>query len=202
MAQQDRKDRDQRTTTTESRNEQGLQTSRGRNEMASRDPFAAFWRDPFGSFLNDAFSLLERNRPLMTSSRPASALWAPQIETFQRGDQFVVRADLPGMKKDNVKIEVTDDALTIEGERREEREDDREGYYRSERTYGRFCRVVPLPEGAIPESAKATFNDGVLEVTIQAPPSEVSRRRRVEISDTTQSERGEKDQARTEGQQR
>jgi HSP20 family protein len=200
MAQQDRKDRDQRTTTTENRNEQGLQTSRGRNEMASRDPFAAFWRDPFGSFWNDAFSLFERNRPWMTTGRRASGLWAPQIETLQRGDQFVVRADLPGMKKDNVNIELSDDAVTIEGERREEREDDREGYYRSERTYGSFCRVVPLPEGAIPESAKATFNDGVLEVTIQAPPREMSRRRRVEISESAEGERSEKERARTEGQ--
>jgi HSP20 family protein len=200
MAQQDRKDRDQRTT-TENRNEQGLQTNRGRGEMASRDPFAAFWRDPFGSVWNDPFSLFERElRPWMSAGRRSSALWAPQIETFQRGDQFVVRADLPGMKKENVNIELRDDSLTIEGERREEREEDREGFYRSERSYGSFCRVVALPEGTIPESAKATFNDGVLEVTIQAPPREVSRTRRVEISDAAQSERSDKDRTKTEGQ--
>jgi HSP20 family protein len=93
-----------------------------------------------------------------------------------------VRADLPGLKKEDVNIELTDDSLAIEGERREEREEDREGYYRSERTYGSFHRVVPLPEGAIPETAKATFNNGVLEVVLQAPPREVSRKRRVEIT--------------------
>jgi HSP20 family protein len=201
MAQQDRKDREQRTT-AENRNEQGLQTTRGQGgEMAWRDPFAAFWRDPFGSFWNDPFSLFERElRPWMTAGRRPSTMWVPQIETFQRGDQFVVRADLPGLKKENVNIELRDDVLTIEGERREEHEEDREGFYRSERSYGGFCRVVPLPEGAIPESAKATFNDGVLEVTIQAPPREVSRTRRIEISESSPNERSEKERMKAEGQ--
>ena len=201
MAQQDRKDRDQRTTTTENTNEQSLQTNRGRNEMAWRDPLAAFWRDPFGSIWADPFSVFERQlRPWGGTSGRGSALWSPQIETFQRGDQFVVRADLPGMKKENVNVELTDDSLTIEGERRDEREEDREGFYRSERSYGSFCRVVQLPEGAIAESAKATFRDGVLEVTLQAPPREVSRKRRLEIAGTAEGEHSEKDRARTEGQ--
>ena len=168
MAQQERKDRDQRTQTD---TERGLQPTRGRNEMALRDPFAAFWRDPFGRFWNDPFGMLQRESRRGGTSTPA--LWMPQIETFQRGDQFVVRADLPGMRKEDVDIELTDDALIIQGERREEHQEDREGYYRSERTYGSFYRLVPLPEGAIPESAKASFNNGVLEVTIQAPPHEV-----------------------------
>ena len=197
MAQQERKDRDQGRA-TEHRNEQGLQTARGRNDLAWRDPFEAFWRDPFGAFWNDPFSLLRESRPWLAARQRTPALWAPQIETFQRGDQFVVRADLPGMKKEDVNIELTDDSLTIEGERREEREEDREGYYRSERSYGSFCRVVALPEGAITESAKANFNNGVLEVTIQAPPREVSRKRRVEISESAESGRTEK--AKTEGE--
>ena len=104
------------------------------------------------------------------------------------------------MKKENVNIELTDDSLTIEGERREEHEEEREGFYRTERSYGNFCRVVPLPEGAIAESAKASFNSGVLEVTVQAPPREVSRKRRIEISDSTESGRGEKERAKTESQ--
>jgi HSP20 family protein len=197
MAQQDRKERDQRTQ-SDTGTERGLQSGRGRNELAWRDPFAAFWRDPFGSFWNDPFSLLQRE-PRRTGAG-AQALWTPQIETFQRGDRFVVRADLPGMKKDDVNIELTDDSLVIEGERREEREEDREGYYRSERSYGSFYRVVPLPEGAISESAKANFTNGVLEVTVQAPPREVSRRRRLEISESAESGREEKERARTEGQ--
>jgi HSP20 family protein len=117
-----------------------------------------------------------------TGGRSARGDWAPQIEAFQRGDQFIVRADLPGMDQKDVSVELKDDALVIEGERSNEREQREEGYYSSERTYGRFCRVVPLPEGAIADSAKASFKNGVLEVVMQAPPHEVSRGRRIEIT--------------------
>jgi HSP20 family protein len=96
--------------------------------------------------------------------------WLPSLEVGERGGRLVVRADLPGLTKDDVKVEVRDDALTIEGERRQEREEKRKGLYRSERTYGRFYRQVPLPEGVDAEQAKASFRNGVLEVTMPAPP--------------------------------
>ena len=95
--------------------------------------------------------------------------WMPQIEVLQNKEQFMVRADLPGLKKDDVKIEVTNDFLTLSGERKEEKEEKREGIYRSERSYGSFYRQIPLPEGAKTENAVATFVNGVLEITIPAP---------------------------------
>ncbi len=116
--------------------------------------------------------------------------WAPRIEAFQKGDRYIVRAELPGLKKDDVQVELTDDAITIQGERREEREEEREGYYHTEREYGQFYRSIPLPEGVISESAQATFKNGVLEVSMQAPPAEASRGRRLEIKEASES--GEK----------
>jgi HSP20 family protein len=110
------------------------------------------------------------------------SLWSPQIETFEREGQLVIRADLPGLKKDDVNIEITDDAITISGERRDEDEERREGYYRSERSYGSFFRSIPLPEGVNAEDANATFNNGVLEITMQAPQLQ-SRGRRLEIKE-------------------
>lgn len=95
--------------------------------------------------------------------------WVPQIEVLQKNEQFMVRADLPGLRKEDVKVEVTDDLLTISGERKEEKEDKREGFYRSERKYGSFYRQIPLPEGAKTENAAATFHNGVLEITLPAP---------------------------------
>lgn len=95
--------------------------------------------------------------------------WSPQVEAFQRGDKFVVRADLPGMKKDDVKVEVENNVLTISGERTDEQEENREGFYRSERSYGQFYRAIPLPEGVNAEQCDATFKDGVLEVSLKAP---------------------------------
>ena len=110
-------------------------------------------------------------------------LWSPSVEIFQRNSELVVRADLPGLSKDDVKVDVTDEAITIHGERRREHEDERAGVYRSERSYGSFHRVITLPEGAITDQAKATFRDGVLEVTIPAPPEQVTRGRRLEITE-------------------
>jgi HSP20 family protein len=127
-----------------------------------------------------------RRSPGSPLSRSAGAeLWAPEIDVFQRNNELVVKADLPGLKKDEVKIDITDDAITIQGERRSEHEEEREGVYRSERSYGSFCRVVPLPEGAMTDQAKATFNNGVLEITMPAPPEQVTRGRRLEISEGT-----------------
>ena len=75
------------------------------------------------------------------------------------------------------------EALTIQGERRREQEEERGGVYRSERSYGSFKRVIALPEGAITDQAKATFRDGVLEITMPAPPEHVTRGRRLEITE-------------------
>jgi HSP20 family protein len=107
--------------------------------------------------------------------------WTPDVEVFHKNNELTIRADVPGLKRDEVSVEITDDAVTIQGERKRESEEEREGYYHSERSYGSFRRVIPLPEGAITDQAKATFNDGVLEITLPAPPA--SKGRRVEITE-------------------
>jgi HSP20 family protein len=85
------------------------------------------------------------------------------------------------LKREDVTVDLTDDSVCIQGERKQEREEEREGYYRSERSYGSFCRVIPLPEGAMTDQAKANFKDGVLEITMPAPPE--SKGRRLEIAE-------------------
>ena len=81
-------------------------------------------------------------------------------------------------------MEVTANVLTIRGERREEHEEKKEGYYHSEREYGQFSyRSIPLPDGVITDSAQASFKNGVLEITMQAPPAEANRGRRLEIKE-------------------
>jgi HSP20 family protein len=110
--------------------------------------------------------------------------WVPQIEVLQNNGQFMVRADLPGLTKEDVKVELTEKLLMISGERKEEKEEKREGFYRSERSYGSFYREVPLPEGAMTEKAAATFRNGVLEITIPAAKLEPSTRK-LEIKEPT-----------------
>jgi HSP20 family protein len=132
-------------------------------------------------FTDDVTDLLDdRFQPRSTGADRFE--WAPAIDVIQRGNEMVVRADLPGMKPDDLAVEVSEEAITISGERRQELEEDRANLYRFERSYGTFFRAIPLPEGAIVDQAKASFKDGVLEITVPAPSEQVSRGRRLEIS--------------------
>jgi HSP20 family protein len=103
--------------------------------------------------------------------------FVPQIERFVKDGNFIVRADLPGVKKEDLKIEIDENNLLITGERKQEKEEKGEGYFHSERNYGSFYRSIPLPEGAETEKVKATFNDGVLEVTLKAPETKENRKK-------------------------
>jgi len=110
-----------------------------------------------------------------------SGLFAPPVEVVERDGTLMVRADLPGLTKDDVRVEITEDVLTIEGERRSEHEERQEGgVVRSERSYGRFRRQIPLPEGVNPDQATASFKDGVLEVSMPAPQRQ-ARGRQIDI---------------------
>jgi len=106
--------------------------------------------------------------------RERAGMWSPAIEVSERDNKLMVRADLPGLKKEDVKVEAVDNALVIQGERRHEEEEHNGGYHRSERRYGSFYRSIPLPEGAQTEQARAEFRDGVLEVSV--PVAETQKR--------------------------
>jgi len=128
------------------------------------------------------FAELMGSSPAAGTRQSAPALWSPQIEMDERDGQLRVCVDLPGVKKEDVKVEILDDALLIQGERKQESEEKREGFYRSERSYGSFQRLVPLPEGANADNATANFKDGVLEITLTAPQREQKRNRHIEVT--------------------
>lgn len=166
---------------------QGLERRPGRGGQPQRggDPFAAFGAGPFGLMrrmqedMDRVFGRLGMGRwPSLWGDQ---AEWSPAIDVFQRGDELVVRVDLPGLSRDDLTVEVGEDSLTISGERRSEHEERQEGMFTSERAYGSFCRVIPLPEGAVTDDVRASFQDGVLEVRVPTPPQEVRRGRRIEI---------------------
>lgn len=162
-------------------------------ELARKGPQAA---NPFGMmrrFTSDMERLFEDFEGFRFPSVFASETspfrtefgemeWMPKVEVLQNNGQFTVRADLPGMTKDDIKVEFAGDMLTISGERKEEKEEKREGFYRSERSYGNFYRQLPLPEGALTEKAEATFTNGVLEVSMPAPKVEPATRK-LEVKD-------------------
>lgn len=111
----------------------------------------------------------------------AAPVKSPDVDMFRRGDDLIVRADLPGLTGSDVNVEVEDGILTIRGERKEEAEEDRDGYYWSERSYRSFARSIPLPEGVDEESASASFRDGVLEVKMSTPKEEPRKARKIEV---------------------
>ena len=92
--------------------------------------------------------------------------FVPPIEIEEKDNTLFVKADLPGMKKEHVKVDVAPEGVTITGERKEEKEEKKNGYFRTERLYGSFERFVPLPDGAVLDKALAEFKDGVLTVTV------------------------------------
>ena len=154
---------------------------------------------PRDIFLTSPFELMRRvtedmDRFFEGTSRDwsTSTLWAPPIEVSEKDGQITICVELPGLNKDDVKVELTQEGLTIRGERHREEENRREGVYRSERSYGAFRRTIPMPDDVNVEQAKARFENGLL--TVSVPVSETPQQRRREIpieSTTTQSSRKE-----------
>jgi HSP20 family protein len=158
-----------------------LKLRRGAGDLSrwSASPFDAMMRlsremdQLMGSFFGGSRARRDNELP---------ALWSPQVDVRQSGDNLIVSAELPGVARDAIQIEATDDGIAISGERRESREegDKDRGYHLSERSYGSFYRSVPLPEGAQVDEAKANMRDGVLEITVPVRPTQA--RKRIEIS--------------------
>jgi HSP20 family protein len=108
--------------------------------------------------------------------------WVPAMDLMEAGEDFVLRADLPGLSEQDVSIELEDNVLTISGERKAEHEARKDGFYRVERAWGTFSRSLTLPEGVDPEGVRASFDRGVLEVRIPRP--EARKPRKVAITVT------------------
>ena len=107
------------------------------------------------------------------------AVSAPAVDLFEEKDEIVVKAELPGMEKDNIEVNLTDHTLTIKGEKKKEEEVKEEKYYRSERSYGAFVRTLELPADVHGDKAKATFKNGILEVRL--PKTEDAKSKEIEV---------------------
>jgi HSP20 family protein len=165
------------------------------NRSLSNDPFAVMQRmadDMDRLFANFGFPRMGMGLTpssglgltsglLRDNSIDGQSAWAPQIEVFRRDNNVVIHADLPGLKKEDINIEIDDGVLTLSGERQNEHVDNRDGYYRNERNYGQFVRTIPLPDGAEENACKASFDNGVLEVVIPVPKEQTKQARKIEI---------------------
>lgn len=105
--------------------------------------------------------------------------WRPMVDTYEKDDAIMIKAELPGVNKDDISIDVNNGVLSIKGERKHEEDVNEDNYYRKERFYGKFQRAFTLPDNADPDKIEAGFKDGVLEVKV--PKTEQSKGKKVEI---------------------
>src|SRR3954468_6762681 len=129
--------------------------------------------EPFSSDFSRLFNTLWEAPG--TSSRH----WVPEMDLVETDDHYLLKADLPGMKQEDVAIEFNDGTLVISGERKAEYERKEKGFFRLERSFGKFSRSLTLPDGVDPDKIQAAFHDGVLEVTVPKPEQRKPRRIKV-----------------------
>jgi len=110
--------------------------------------------------------------------------WTPTLEVLEKEGRLIARFELPGLKKEEITVTVNEEGLTVTGERKQEEEKENHNWYRTERTYGKFVRTVPLPVGVNTAEIKANFQHGILELVVPLPPAAVAAvPRRVEIAE-------------------
>jgi HSP20 family protein len=126
--------------------------------------------EPFSGEFNRLFDTL------FQTANTGSERWAPAMDLVEADDHFLLKADLPGLSEEDVTIEVQDGTLTISGERKSEHEKREKGWYRVERSFGRFSRSLTLPEGVDADKIDASFDKGVLEIRIPKPEERKPRR--------------------------
>ena len=131
---------------------------------------SVFKPEPFSSDVNRLFNTL------FSGAEDRPERWSPAMDLVEADDHFVLKADLPGLGEDDISIEIQDNTLTVSGERRSEHEAHERGWYRVERSFGRFSRSLTLPEGVNPEAVSASFDRGVLSIRIPKPEERKPRR--------------------------
>ena len=164
--------------------------------------------DPFSEMMtmqrdmNRLFSSL--GMPLYQSKGDGERVaWMPTVDVLRKGEDLVVRAELPGVKPDDVDVSITDDVLTIRGERREETEHREGNYLRKESSFGTFERQIMMPQGVDASHIAAQYADGILTVTVPQAAREVEpRTQRIPIAGTTGGRVGQQTQLQTEQSQK
>lgn len=132
------------------------------------EPFRSF--NPFHGDLENWFEDRAVN--------PENSIWRPNVDIYETEDSYVLKADIPGMKKEDIKIDVKDNTLTFKGEKKFEEKTEKDNYVRIERSYGSFTRSFTLSDNVDPENIEAAYKDGVLEITLkkkeESKPKEIS----------------------------
>jgi len=142
------------------------------------------WKD-FGSLqerINRMFDDTIRTLYPTDGEELEKGTWAPAVDIYETNDSFVVSADLPGLNKDEIQIDLKDNTLTLKGEKKFEEKVSKDNYIRVERAYGSFVRSFTLPQNVDPEKIKAKYKEGILEITIPKKEEAKPKQIKVELS--------------------
>jgi HSP20 family protein len=134
--------------------------------------------EPFRAVRREFDRLFEDLLPMLREEEPA-AMWTPRLDLTETDGAFVARMDLPGLKREEIQVDVQNNRLTVRGERKFEQREEQENVVRMERSYGTFFRAFTLPENVLPDAIEAAFEDGVL--TVQIPKAEEIKPHRIEV---------------------
>ena len=141
-------------------------------------PFRGFW--DMQSEMNRLFDQMFGGLARRPGTQTLVTEWAPAIDVVAKDGDLVLRAELPGIKQEDVDITLHENVLTVSGERKAEQEEERSGYYVRERRYGSFSRSLTLPQGVDESKIHARYEDGVLEVTVEGAAA-VQEPKRIQI---------------------
>lgn len=174
-----RRNQNQEAMARPTQRSRALSSSSALRPFISSSPFGMARRvfDDMERMMESMFSDFDELVPETTAM---SFNFVPRIDVTRRDDRIIVHADLPGLSPDDIEVHASPDGLVIEGERRYEAERTEGDVWQAERSYGRFYRMIPMPEGVDLDSAQARFDNGVLEVSVKAPEG-LAGRRRIEI---------------------
>lgn len=139
------------------------------DSFRTMDPFREFRLMPLGGLFEDVFA------PLRAALPSVPAAWMPRADIRETEKDYIIDLNLPGIRKEDVKVEVKDDVLTVSGEKKSEKEEKGKTWLRRESSYGSFLRSFTLPEGLHTEDIKANYKDGVLTLSMHKPPQVKSR---------------------------
>jgi HSP20 family protein len=152
-----------------------IEVWRPRRGLARWDPFREM--EDVSSYWNNLFG--ENMFPSMWSRIPSAREWLPALDVYEKDNKLIVKAELPGMKEDDISVSVEGNSLVIKGNKEFEKEVKDEDYYHCERSYGSFYRAVPLPAEVDKDKIEADYEDGVLEVTLSKLPEKKTKKVKV-----------------------
>ena len=143
-------------------------------ELVRWEPFAGFGnlRSVFNDLLDENFD--------RSSARPSTSKWYPAVDVLESKESYLIRTELPGMKREDIKVEVKDGTLVLSGERKSEKPAEGVEYRHAERVAAKFWRSFSLPETVKQDAIEATYKDGILEIRV--PKAEEAKPRQIEIS--------------------